>query len=74
MVRRPASPLLLMTGEHYAHMTFEELNERICAALRGNRSPVVMMEALLPDGTRRLIRQRKWSAGSGDMGADSEPT
>ena len=68
-----ASPLLLMTGEQYAHTTFEDLYERICAALRGNRSPVAM-EVPLPDGTHRLIRQGKSSEGSRDMGGDSEPS
>ena len=53
-----ASPLLVMTGEEYARITFEELHQRICDALRGNRSPVVA-EVFLPDGTRKIIRGRK---------------
>src|SRR5213593_3389199 len=44
-----ASPLLMLTGEEYARITFEELHQRLCDALRGNRSPVVA-EVLLPDG------------------------
>ncbi len=55
-----ASPLLMLTGEEYARMTFEELHRRICDALRGNRSPVVA-EILLPDGTHQIIRGRKES-------------
>jgi len=55
-----ASPLLLLTGKEYAHMTFDELHQRICDALRGNRSPVVA-EVLLPDGTHRIIRAPKRS-------------
>lgn len=53
-----ASPLLVLTGEEYARITFDELHRRICDALRGNRSPVVA-EVFLPDGTRKIIRGRK---------------
>ena len=53
-----ASPLLVLTGEEYARITFAELHQRVCDALRGNRSPVVA-EILLPDGTHRIIRGRK---------------
>ncbi len=52
------SPLLVLTGEEYARMSFEELHRRICDALRGNRSPVAA-EVLLPDGTHKVIRERK---------------
>ena len=58
-----ASHLLLLTGEQYARMTFEELHERICDALRGNRSPVVI-EVMLLDGTHKIIRQEKSSGAS----------
>jgi hypothetical protein len=30
-------PLLVLTGEEYAKITFEELHTRICDPLRGNR-------------------------------------
>ena len=53
-----ASPLLVLTGEEYARITFEELHRRICDSLRGNRSPIVA-EVLLPDGTHKIIRGRK---------------
>jgi hypothetical protein len=66
------SPLLLLTGEEYARMTFEELHERICEALRGNRSPVAL-ELLLPDGTHRIFRQRKPPDSSGAAPADPDP-
>lgn len=66
------SPLLLLTGEQYARLTFPELHERICDALRGNRSPV-LMEILLPDGTHRIIRQRKSPDASGAALADADP-
>jgi hypothetical protein len=52
------SPLLVLTGEQYARMTFDELHCRICDALRGNRAPVVA-EVLLPNGTHQVMRQRK---------------
>jgi len=51
------SPLLVLTGEEYARITFDELHRRICDALRGNRVPIAM-EAMLPDGTRKIFRER----------------
>ena len=51
------SPLLVLTGQEYARMTFDELHERICDALHGNRAPVVM-EAFLPDGTHRDLARK----------------
>lgn len=53
-----ASPLLVLTGEEYARITFEELHQRICDVLRGNRSPIVA-EVFHPDGTHKVIRGRK---------------
>ena len=65
------SPLLALTGQEYARMTFDELHERICAALRGNRSPVAM-EILLPDGTHTILRQKQPTGDSGTtLAADS---
>jgi len=52
------SPLVVLTGEEYARVTFEDLYRRICDVLRGNRTPVVA-EVLLPDGTHRVIRGKK---------------
>ena len=52
------SPLFVLTGAEYDRITFEELHQQICDALRGNRSPVVA-EVLLPDGTHKIIRARK---------------
>ena len=60
------SPLVVLTGQEYARMTFDELHERICDALRGNRSPVAM-EMLLPDGTHRIIRGKNSSAASAEV-------
>jgi len=53
-----ASPLFVLTGEEYLRMPFEELHQRICDALRANRSPVVA-EVFLPGGTHKIIRGRK---------------
>ena len=52
-----ASPLLVLTGEEYARISFDDLHRKICDALRGNRAPVVA-EMLLPDGTHKIIRGR----------------
>lgn len=52
------SPLLVLTGEQYAKMTFEDLHTRICDALRGIRAPVTA-QILLPDGTHKILRHRK---------------
>jgi hypothetical protein len=51
------SPLLVLTGEQYARITFDQLHECICTVLRGNRAPVVL-EILNPDGSTTVIRQR----------------
>lgn len=42
----------------------EDLHEQICAALRGNRAPVVA-EIVRPDGTKALIRDRGTDDGAG---------
>jgi hypothetical protein len=52
------SPLLVLTGEQYARITFHELHEGICTVLRGNRAPVVF-EILKPDGTATIVRGRQ---------------
>jgi len=49
------SPLLVLTGKEYAQITFEDLYERICTALRGNRQPIIA-EIIAPDGSRTIIR------------------
>src|SRR5258708_1180623 len=56
-------PLLVLTGEEYAHSTFDTLYARICKALRGNRPRVVAtslvagrhMRIRFEDGTDREI-------------------
>lgn len=57
------SPLLVLTGEEYASMTFETLRARICDALRGEKPRVVAtflvpgerVRLLLEDGTSREV-------------------
>jgi hypothetical protein len=46
------------TGEGYARISFEDLYERLCSALRGNRAPVIA-ELLKPDGSRQIFRARR---------------
>jgi hypothetical protein len=50
------SPLLVLSGEDYSRITFADLHERICVALRGNRTAVVL-EILQPDGSSTIIRK-----------------
>jgi hypothetical protein len=48
------NPLLVLTGEVYAKMTFETPYARICEALRGNK-PKVVDTSLLPTGRARIL-------------------
>jgi len=48
------STLLVLSGEEYASLSFGELHERICNALRGDR-PRLLAECLSPDGNAKLI-------------------
>lgn len=55
-VRHPqeySNPLLTLDGKQYASMTFDELHNRICDTLRGNR-PRLILETLSPDGLHSL--------------------
>lgn len=47
-------PLLVLSGAEYAALSFQELHDRICDALRGNEARLVA-EAFGPDGQRRLV-------------------
>lgn len=49
-------PLLVLTGEEYASLTFEALHERICEALRAGR-PRVVAQIFTSDGHAELIRE-----------------
>jgi len=48
------SPLLTLTGEEYSTLTFDDLHQRICHALRGNK-PAVTMQWLGPDGDSKIF-------------------
>ena len=48
------SPLLVLTGEAYATMTFENLYTHLCNALRGDK-PRVAGIYLAPDGRTRIL-------------------
>ncbi|MGH8060175.1 MAG: hypothetical protein ACREOH_23540 [Candidatus Entotheonellia bacterium] len=47
-------PLLVLTGETYAHMTFDSLYTQICKALRDGK-PRVVVEYLAPGGRIRIL-------------------
>jgi hypothetical protein len=47
-------PLLVLTGEAYAHMTFDTLYTHICNALRGGK-PRVVAQYLTPEGHIRIL-------------------
>jgi hypothetical protein len=47
-------PLLVLTGEAYATMTFDALYTQICAALRGDK-PRVVAQYLAPEGHLRIL-------------------
>jgi hypothetical protein len=51
-------PLLVLTGEEYASISFAALHERICEALRGGRQRVVA-QFFAPDGHIELIREQE---------------
>ena len=55
-VRHPqgySNPLLTLDGKQYASMTFDELHNRICDTLRGNRLRLIL-ETLSSDGLHSL--------------------
>lgn len=47
-------PLLILSGEEYSAMPFQDLHDRICNALRGDR-PRCVAEWWGPDGRGRLM-------------------
>ncbi len=49
-----AHPLLVLTGEEYARVTFDALYTRICDALRGDR-PRAVATHLAPGGSIRIL-------------------
>jgi hypothetical protein len=48
------APLLVLTGEAYANMTFDHLYTQICMALRGDK-PRVVAQYLGPEGHLRIL-------------------
>jgi hypothetical protein len=48
------NPLLVVSGRDYASISFVELHERICGALRGKGSQVVA-QSFTPDGAAQLV-------------------
>lgn len=46
--------LLILSGQEYASLSFQELHERICGALRGGR-PGVSLEIIDPAGDGRIV-------------------
>jgi hypothetical protein len=48
------NPLLVLTGEAYAHMTFDDLYTQICDALRGDK-PRMVATYIGPNGRIRLL-------------------
>lgn len=56
-VQRYDDPLLVLSGAEYAAMSFEELHDRICEILRGDR-PRVVGEWIGPTGKHRLLYER----------------
>lgn len=59
------NPLLVLTGESYATMTFDSLHTRICDALRRDK-PQVVATYLTPDGRTRIFFD-DGTAEEGDM-------
>jgi hypothetical protein len=51
------SPLLVLTGEEYAALSFQALYERICEALRGGR-PRLVAQVLTSEGRLKLIHEK----------------
>ena len=47
-------PLLILSGQEYASLSFQELHERICDALRGGR-PRVSFEVIDPGGDAKIV-------------------
>lgn len=48
------NPLLILSGKAYATVSFSELHELLCAALRGKR-PRVVLECWSSDGSVRHV-------------------
>jgi hypothetical protein len=62
------SPLLVISGAEYSTMSFQQLHNRLCDALRGSR-PRLVLEILRPDGTTKRIYE-----GGSDAPRSSVPS
>jgi hypothetical protein len=49
-----SEPLLVLSGQEYSQVTFDDLRRRICDALRGGR-PRILAEVGRGDGSVRLV-------------------
>jgi len=58
--QRYSTPLLVLTGEAYVRMSFQELFEAIEQAMPWDRDVVAM--SIGRDGTRKIIRVNEWQA------------
>ncbi|MEX2167807.1 MAG: hypothetical protein WD851_00730 [Pirellulales bacterium] len=54
VIQQYVNPLLVLSGEEYKAMPFEELYRQICDALRANH-PHCVAESYTPDGQHRLL-------------------
>jgi hypothetical protein len=64
-----AKPLLVLSGQEYASISFVELHTRICDALRG-KGPRVEAQVLTADGDIQLVLsdRRILNTGKGENG------
>jgi hypothetical protein len=60
VIQRYTDPLLVLTGEEYARMPFQDLLDAIEQAMPWDRDVVAMM--IGPDGQRKVIRVPNWRA------------
>ncbi len=61
-------PLLVLSGHEYAAITFSQLHEMICDALRGDH-PRLIAESWGPDGAGRLLFDDGSTRDIGSVGA-----
>jgi len=61
-------PLLVLSGHEYAAITFSQLHEMICDALRGDHPPLIA-ESWGPDGVGRLLFEDGSTRDIGSAGA-----
>ncbi len=67
------SPLLVLTGAEYAAMPFQQLHDRLCAALRGSR-PQLVLKLLGPHLTTLVFEDRSTRAAALDNPSTTMPS